>query len=167
MTEVQIEPSGEDDLDVVLALFDEAVAWLVERGSAAQWGSEPWSQDPAKVQRVRAMLSGGRAFLATSDGAPVGALVLDHPLPYVPPTTEPEVYVTVLLASRRHRGVGSRLLDFAKQDARERGVGLLRVDCWAGGDGSLIRYYESQGFVPVERVHVRDDVYVQLFEQQV
>jgi len=30
--------------------------------------------------------------------------------------------------------------------AREAGVRLLRVDCFAGGDGALVRYYEQQGF---------------------
>ena len=38
------------------------------------------------------------------------------------------------------------LLDHARELAREAGVGLLRVDCFAGGDGALVRYYEKQGF---------------------
>lgn len=164
---MEIRESGEGDLHIVLGLFDAAVEWLVARGSAGQWGTEPWSADPAKVERVRTMLRDGRPFLAISDGVPAGALILDHPLPYTPPVDEPEVYVTLLLASREHRGVGARLLEFARQDARDRGIGLLRVDCWAGGDGKLVRYYEGQGFTPTERVRVRDDVWVQIFEQRV
>jgi len=35
-------------------------------------------------------------------------------------------------------------------------VDLVRVDCWAGGDGDLQRYYESQGFSPTVRFTVDD-----------
>ncbi|MFF7895340.1 hypothetical protein ACFZDI_26285 [Streptomyces sp. NPDC007907] len=30
------------------------------------------------------------------------------------------------------------------------GVSLLRVDCYAGDDGKLVRYYESNGFTRTE-----------------
>ena len=31
-----------------------------------------------------------------------------------------------------------------------RGIGLVRVDCWAGQDGSLVRVYEKYGFSRVQ-----------------
>ncbi|GAA2396714.1 hypothetical protein [Dactylosporangium salmoneum] len=35
---------------------------------------------------------------------------------------------------------------------------LLRVDCYAGGDGALVRWYERQGFTATEAFTVtRDD----------
>jgi hypothetical protein len=34
--------------------------------------------------------------------------------------------------------------------ARERGAHLLRVDCYAGGDRALVRYYERQGFTATD-----------------
>ncbi len=38
----------------------------------------------------------------------------------------------------------------ARQEAAARGVGLIRVDCWAGQDGSLVRVYEKYGFSRVQ-----------------
>jgi GNAT superfamily N-acetyltransferase len=69
-------------------------------------------------------------------------------MPYVPSTAEPELYVNLLVTSRAHsgRGIGGRLLTHAELIARERGVDLLRVDCYAGDDGALVRYFEGQGF---------------------
>jgi hypothetical protein len=77
--------------------------------------------------------------------------------------------VKFLITDRRlgvkSKGVGARLLDFAKEVTRREQIKLLRVDCWSGGNGGLIRYvamrllvaiveitlafryYESQGFV--------------------
>lgn len=57
--------------------------------------------------------------------------------------------------SRAHkgRGFGALLLDHACGPARDRGIRLLRLDCYAGGDGRLVRYYESQGFTVVRGLH--------------
>jgi GNAT superfamily N-acetyltransferase len=46
--------------------------------------------------------------------------------------------------------VGSALIEHAAEETRRAGVGLLRVDCYAGDDGKLVRYYEDNGFRRVE-----------------
>lgn len=53
----------------------------------------------------------------------------------------------ILLTTRdpAYRGLGKRLLEEAKTEARKRGIGLLRLSCYAGGDGGLIRAYEAMG----------------------
>ena len=58
----------------------------------------------------------------------------------------------LLVTDRASAGqnIGGVLLDHARELAREAGVGLLRVDCFAGGDGALVRYYEKQGFTRTE-----------------
>jgi hypothetical protein len=33
-------------------------------------------------------------------------------------------------------------------------VTRLRVDCWAGGEGALVRYYEAAGFTATTRFTV-------------
>ncbi|HET6985715.1 MAG TPA: GNAT family N-acetyltransferase, partial [Kribbella sp.] len=60
--------------------------------------------------------------------------------------------VRLLVTDRKlaGQGIGSTLLDQARVLAREAGVSLIRVDCFAGGDGALVRYYESQGFTRSE-----------------
>ncbi|MEU3308926.1 GNAT family N-acetyltransferase [Nocardiopsis sp. NPDC055551] len=165
---MRLRRGGTEDVPTLTRLFDEAVAWLTERGSGAQWGTEPWSSDPDKVAKVKE-IAAEELWLAEVDGTTVGALaVSDTPISYTPPVAEPELYVHLLLVSRGHRGlnVGGRLLDHARRRARERGTSLVRVDCWAGGDGALVRYYEDQGFTRSLRVPVRGTE-VQVFEDRV
>jgi GNAT superfamily N-acetyltransferase len=158
MTDIQIRHGGPEDAGIVLAMFDGAVEWLVARGSEGQWGKTPFSQDPKRVARVDGMVNSGGLRIAEVDGEPAGALVLlDTPPAHIPPVDEPEVYIDLLLTARTHAGlgIGSALVARARQETRERGVRLLRVDCWAGGDGSLVRYYQGQGFTPTETFDVR------------
>jgi GNAT superfamily N-acetyltransferase len=83
----------------------------------------------------------------------VGALDVTEESPwYAPVTEEPGLYVMILLTSRRFmgQGIGTALLDHARADCLARGRSLLRVDCWAGGQGQLVRYYETAGFTATE-----------------
>ena len=160
---------GDDrDIPVLLDMFDEAVAWMVARGNTEQWGTEPWSTQPRRVDRLRRMVARAELWIAEVDGEPVGAMIVgDHPEPDVPPVDEPELYVLLLLVSRRHAGkrIGARLLDHARGEARARGVGLLRLDSFAGGTGDLMRYYARNGFTPTERF--TDGAWTgQVFEQR-
>jgi GNAT superfamily N-acetyltransferase len=83
-------------------------------------------------------------------------VITESPQPYVPPAGERELYVNLLLVSRRHggRGIGAALIEHAKQEAGARGIGLIRVDCWAGQDGALVRVYEKYGFARVQELAV-------------
>lgn len=156
----------DDDVSAVIDLFDANVVWLVERGREGQWGSEPWSADEKKTDFVREMLATGTFTVAEVNGAVVGAsLVADHPMPYVPGIDEPERYLKLLIASPEHRGegIGSGLIELAREQTVAEGIGLLRVDCWSGGDGALVAYYVGQGFSPAEEIEVRPGTSVQVF----
>lgn len=149
---MNLRRGGSADAEAVLALFDEAVQWLCERGSPDQWGTRPWSERPEAVRRVRSVLDEDTTWIAELDGRAVGVTVVaEHPTEYVPTTDEDHLYVHLLLTSRRLKGhrIGARLLAEARAEALRRGLSLLRVDCFAGADGRLIRYYESQGFSKV------------------
>jgi hypothetical protein len=60
-----------------------------------------------------------------------------------------ELFISVLITSRspEAKGVGKRLLAHADIVAAENGVEQLRVDCFAGNGGALVRYHESSGFL--------------------
>ena len=137
------------DAPAVLQVFDEVIAWFVGMGNHAQWGTEPWSVLPRRVAQVTdACGMPGAWVVETPEGRVLAALVLGEPMPYVPPASEPEVYVRLLIAARdaRARGLGRQLLSFADERARAAGVNRLRVDCYAGGTGDLVRFYEACGY---------------------
>jgi hypothetical protein len=52
----------------VLALWDAAIAWLVARGQAGQWGTEPASARPLVCDLARAWAAGTGLRVAELDG---------------------------------------------------------------------------------------------------
>jgi GNAT superfamily N-acetyltransferase len=156
---MKIRQGGPGDVPLVLGMLDGAVAWLAARGRTGQWGKEPWSARPKAVARVGEIVASGTLWLAEIDGEPAGTLTLTPgPGPYLEPADEPEVYVHLLVTDRRFAGrdVGAALLAHAVAETRRQGIGLLRVDCYAGDDGRLVAYYRSQGFTPTETFTVGD-----------
>ena len=153
---VRLRQGGPADAGTLLALFDDAVAWLNARGNTKQWGTEPFSARPRTVERAHAWAAGGGLWLA-EDPEPAGAIVLGRAPDYVDPPDRPETYVEVLLTAPRRRGtgVGARLVEHAAALAAQAGAQRLRVDCWAG-DPALPRHYERLGFTRAGEFTVGD-----------
>ena len=152
----QVRTGSVDDLDAVLALFDAAVAWLVDQGRTGQWGDQPWSASAERVAQIRRMIEGNELLLLERAGATVAALAHGpHAHDYVPAATDQEDFVLLLVADPSVRGVGRRLLDASWSRAREKGIERQRVDCYAGDDGKLVRFYESAGFTRTETFEVK------------
>ncbi|GIE29330.1 GCN5 family N-acetyltransferase [Actinoplanes italicus] len=146
-----IRPGDERDLPAVLALMDGAVVWLAAQGRTGQWGSEP-GRHAATTTLVR----DSDLYVAVNGDDVIGALAVGAAPDYVPPAVEPELYVRLLVTdrSRPGRGIGGRLLEHAGTLARAKGVDLVRVDCYAGPDRALVRYYERQGFTATDAFEV-------------
>ncbi|MCY0934904.1 GNAT family N-acetyltransferase [Streptomyces sp. H34-S4] len=154
--DIRIRPGGPADVPAVLDMLDSAVAWMNARGNTEQWGTTPYSLVPGGVERVQRYTTENSPYVAELDGVPVGALVLDSgPSPKMPiaPAAEPERYVRLLICDRRYAGlgIGAALLVRAAEETKRAGVELLRVDCWAGGTGELVAYYERNGFTRTDR----------------
>ncbi|MEU1371051.1 GNAT family N-acetyltransferase [Streptomyces sp. NPDC005803] len=151
--DIRIRPGGPADVPVILDMLDAAVVWMNRRGNTQQWGTRPYSQNPGGVERVQRYTTEFSPYMAELDGVPVGTLVLGagpNPQVPIPPAGEPERYVRLLVSDRRHAGlgIGAALLAHAAEETRRAGVELLRVDCWAGGGGELVAFYERNGFAP-------------------
>ena len=148
---MKLRIGGAGDAVALLAMCDDAVAWLTGEGLGGQWGTRPWSEDPARVARVHRMVSDEELWIAEIDDRLAGALILTEQAPvHVPPADQSELYVLFLITAREFadRGVGRGLLDHARRRAHNLGVSLMRVDCWAGADGALLNYYRTAGFTP-------------------
>lgn len=151
-----------DDAPALLRLFDTATSWLAAQGRSGQWGDgkESSASNPTRVAHFTGYASMPGAWVATTspptgdaDSVVVGAVTVDPAAPeYVRPADGPEMYVRLLITDRawKGRGLGNYLVAKAKELTREAGVGVMRVDCYAGADGKLVRWYESAGFEKVE-----------------
>lgn len=150
---MKIRTGGPADADATLALLDSAVAWLAAAGRTGQWGDRPWTSRPASVERIRRYAS-EYLLRAAEDpaGRTVGVCMLSETSPdYATPVDERELYVRLLVTDRTRvgSGIGAALVADAVAEARNRGIGLLRLDCYAGGDRRLVARYEQLGFTPV------------------
>ena len=154
------------DAASVLGLFDGIMEWLVGLGRTEQWGTEPWSKQRQLVQRVEDRVTRGELRVAVEERAGEGPedeeilgviAISGQCSDYVSAPPEPELFINLLGTSRKAKGrnVGGALIDEARAEARRRGVRLLRVDCFAGDDGRLRDWYQSQGFEAVEPFVVR------------
>ena len=65
--------------------------------------------------RVGGLIDSGGLRVAERDGEPVAALVVGIAPLYVPPPDRPELYINLLISSRRHMGggIGSALVQHA------------------------------------------------------
>jgi GNAT superfamily N-acetyltransferase len=148
MSDITIRRADVDDVPAALGLMESAARWLIARGRPGQWGTEPQATNPRRITAFTGWAADGDLWVAELDGGAVGALAVGVAPDHVPPAAEPELYVNLLVTDRAHagRGIGRALLGHARKLAEERGVGLLRVDCYAGDDRALVTYYEREGF---------------------
>lgn len=147
MIELSLRQGSIADEAGVVALFDDAVEWLVARGLSGQWGAEPFSARADMRALVTRTLRENEVRVAEHNQEMVGVLAVGVSPPYVPGNPIPELYVALLLSARRLAGhrIGARLLELATEMAHERGARMMRVDCWADSP-DLIGFYERQGF---------------------
>lgn len=168
---LQILPAAPGDLPTVVALFDEAIAWLGARGLAGQWGTTSCFALPAMQTRLAGWHARGDLFVARLDGELVGALALGSEAPaYVTAAAagcaSPTCYVAALVTARRHAGreIGAAPLRWAAAQAGRRGTAALLLDCWAD-NVALCAYYERAGFAHCGTFRI-GDWRGQIFERQ-
>ena len=145
-----IERAAAADLPEVLALLNEAAAWLQSRG-LDQW---PHGFSAA---RIGLMISRHEVWLARDDGRPVGTVTIsgeaDPDFWTAAESREPAVYVSKLAVSRADAGVGlgALLLRWAADYAARIGCDWARLDAWRTND-QLHAYYRQRGWDYVRTV---------------
>ncbi|MFE2724926.1 GNAT family N-acetyltransferase [Kitasatospora sp. NPDC059327] len=152
---MKIRTGGPADTADILSLLDGAVAWLAAHGRADQWGDQPWSTTPAMIDRIEGYTAEQFLIrLATDDeGRAIGCCVLSEQAnAYATPVDERELYIRNLVTDRalKGSGIGAALIADAVDEARRRGIGLVRVDCYASEDRRLVGQYRALGFTETE-----------------
>ena len=136
--EAEFLVAGPDEASDVLAVLDEAAAWLSERG-IAQW---PSRFEPSWVE---AAIGRGETWLVKVDGTVSATVTLDLADPVWDGIAGRALYVHRMAVRRRAAGLGAAVLGWAAGLARERGREALRLDCVAANT-RLRAYYERAGF---------------------
>ncbi|AOW93497.1 hypothetical protein BFN03_14835 [Rhodococcus sp. WMMA185] len=146
---LNIELAEAEDARAILALRHAATAWLAERGI------RQWDHSEMPMPTVLEHVGRGEYYVVRreSGGSVLGAIRLVW--------SDPEIwghqqefsgYVHGLVIDRSQSGtkLGSRLLEWAADRARDAGAELLRLDC-TEHNTALREYYARAGFVEVGR----------------
>jgi hypothetical protein len=140
--------AGPGEIADVLAVLDEAAAWLGEQG-VRQWPprfEREWVE-PAVLAGETWLAFGGEHVLATVTLDRADGLWADRPAS--------ATYVHRLAVRRVAAGLGGGILDWAAPLAAAEGCQFLRLDCVAW-NSRLRAYYEAAGFQHCGDVHVTD-----------
>jgi ribosomal protein S18 acetylase RimI-like enzyme len=145
------------DVEPIMALLDEAIAWLGELG-LDQW------QDNRERQRTHVLtdLSADTVYVVEREGRVVATITLDEfadaDFWCVDDKPAAALYVHRMAVARSDRGVGlgSAMLDWAADQAEAAARTLLRLDAWQTNE-ALHLYYKNLGFemVRIEPVEHR------------
>ena len=152
---MEITPAMAEDLEILIALRDEASRWLRARG-IDQWSS-PWPSEDLMAEGMLRNIRAGETFVVWNAGTPAATITVDrwaNPDRWTPAeAAEPALYTHKLTVARAYagRGLGGELLDWAGTRAADSGAIWLRLDVWTT-NRELQRYYLEQGFTHVRTV---------------
>lgn len=154
-SEIVTRLGSETDYPFLVALFDEAVAWMVARGQTGQWGDRPVADRPNGDEWIRGLASDSGLRIAEANEIPAGALIVGEAPEYAPAIDSSELYINLIITSRRYarKAIGSTLVGAAIKEGRATNCDLLRVDCWAGAP-NLVAWYERQGFKRTDKYDI-------------
>lgn len=153
-----IEPAKGEDLSEVIAMREEASAWLANRG-IDQW-REPWPDYDSMAARILGSIRAGETWMVRHpSGATAATVALDEladpRLWTEDERREPALYLHRLVVRRQWAGLGSRILDWACTRAGVLGKRWIRIDVWTDNI-PLHDYYLRHGFQHVRTLQLED-----------
>jgi GNAT superfamily N-acetyltransferase len=140
------------DLPEVMALLDERIRWLAERGS------DQWNTGRAFGARMANAIDRHETLLLRDEGEPIATFTMTpegDPDFWAPDELKESALYLGKMASavrRRGEGLGSLLLSWAQDWAARSGFDSLRWDVWRT-NRQLQDYYRSIGGQYIRTVH--------------
>lgn len=165
---IHIRPAVPEDLKVLVAMRQERISWLAERGSD-QW--QVGLTVDGFADRVAASIAANQTYVAVDENHEViGTIAVDK-------WTNPDLWSETELAESVivHRmitwpratnsGIGAVLLKHANKIALNLGCPWVRLDAWTNNT-DLHAYYQRAGFRHVRTVDGHKSKSTALFERQ-
>jgi ribosomal protein S18 acetylase RimI-like enzyme len=127
----------------------EIVADAVNNGAGVNFLLPFSAADGAAWWRAQAadVAAGRRVLLVARDEGEVVGIVSVHPAAAPNQPHRAELSKLLVHSADRRRGVATRLMDAAAEEARRRGFTLLTLDCVGGGPEE--EFYRGLGYTPV------------------
>ena len=150
MSEIRCRPAGAEDFTFLATMLGEAAVWRPDKLTPT---AEQVMDDPRYAQYLEGWPRQGDYGLIAEEDGPVGAAwyrtytEASHGHGFVAEDV-PELSIAVI-ASRRHEGIGRRLLSDIIKASVARGYRALSLS--VAENNPARRLYESAGFVLVEK----------------
>jgi GNAT superfamily N-acetyltransferase len=151
MDEIRCRRAASEDFTFLATMLGEAAVWRPDKPTPT---AEQVMADPRYARYLTGWPRPGDYGLVAQQDGPVGAAwyrtftEADHGYGFVAEDV-PELSIAVI-ASRRHEGIGRRLLiDLIEASVAQ---GHLAMSLSVAEDNPARRLYESTGFVPVEKL---------------
>jgi ribosomal protein S18 acetylase RimI-like enzyme len=143
---IDVRAGTPQDVDAVIAVLDEASAWLQSIGVTDQWPVS-FSGDSALIQLVEGLIEKQEMYVACDGATVAGCFRLKQEPDATWPDEVPAAYLYSLAVKRNYaaQGVAQCMLDWATEHISMMGLSELRLDCWAGNQ-RLRDYYAAAGF---------------------
>ena len=175
---VTVSQLTDQDRSTIAEIYNSRVIWLsLEKNIPEQWGNDLENEQDwefidsgiAKGLKIVKMALPGSLLGSESEASPSPvAIYRTGPRPpYIPGDPDlpeeleedlsNELYLSTLTVHVKYKGynLGERIIELAKQEARDLGKEYLRLDCFQGVErngvfeDSIVQYYVRNGFTRV------------------
>jgi Acetyltransferase (GNAT) family len=172
---MQIALAGEQHLETVLGLIEDARSWLWTKDTD-QW-ENPWPTPSARDERVLAGLRNGKTWIVWDGNIAAGTVTITprrntavwSKTACTCDLAQRAVFIHRLITSRKYAGLdlGAELIAWAGlRGGREYGARWIRIDVWTSNTG-LHEYYMGKGFEPCGKCEDQDYPSGALFQKPV
>jgi GNAT superfamily N-acetyltransferase len=142
-SEIEIVKALPVDADKASAIMNEAAGWLAGRGETL------WFAEELTPERLMPSIHAGELYLVVMDGEPAGTVIFQLSdkifWPDMPEGDSAYIHKVILKRSAAGRGIGRRIIEWARKKAKDLGMKFLRLDTEAARP-KLCALYESAGF---------------------
>lgn len=137
------------DVDESISIMIEAAEWLHNTGKSL-WNIDDLRQDVSR--------NSSHEFVVMYDdnGDSIATLILDFEDKFmwsdIPPNVSGFIHKLAVRREYSGQGMAEKIINYAISCCKEKGLAAIRLDCHFRA--KLCSYYESLGFVQVEKRHV-------------
>jgi GNAT superfamily N-acetyltransferase len=141
--DIEIIQAGPADAGLASAIMQEAALWLKQQGQTL------WFPEELTPEKLTGPIDAGELYLVMERDQPVGTVIFQlHDKIYWPDMPEGNaayIHKIILRRSAAGKGLGTRIIAWARERARSIGKAYLRLDTEAARE-KLCALYESAGF---------------------
>jgi len=136
------------DIDNAVLVIREAAKWMIEIGKSL------WEMEDLTKEKLLKGLTKDNFYTGYVNNKPAAAMLLIWHDPFFWPDIKlnESGFIHKLSVSREFAGKGyaEEMIKFAEAECKYKNINFLRLDC-AGDRAKLRKFYESLGFVQVNR----------------